>query len=96
MRTLKRGVAELFGGDEGERADVLTPLQQGIDQLKGVLLVGLRTKEVLETEVGVGVDVAATHIAAKIHTILQSSKQFYEKIALVSQFVTFSVMTGRF
>jgi len=44
----------------------------------------LRTKEVLETEVGVGVDVAATHIAAKTHTILQSSKQFYEKIALVS------------
>ena len=63
-------VTELFSGDEGERADVLTPLQQGIDQLQGVLLVGLRTEEVLETVVGVGVDVASTHFVFSFLGIL--------------------------
>ena len=70
-------VAKLFGGQQRQALDDLAPLKQRIQQAKRELLVGLGAKQVLETVVGVGVDVSSFSLVNHSRTFCLQS---YEKM----------------
>ena len=55
--------AQVLGVQVGQGTDLLTPVKQAVDEAYQQVLVHLRTEQLLEAEVGVGVDVAVFDVS---------------------------------